>query len=237
MTETFQTLELDPSFDISVVDGEWSISSELAAQVASFWIEQKARLGEHLFDGRVFSAVDLSPTQLNGQWIRYRYAAAAYMHDEIAAQLAITPVAVNGITRCGDGVLLGKRGPHVATYAGYWELAPSGSLDPKALRGGSDTISCKQALLQELTEETGLSEQHVSSVVPKYAVRDYSTRAIELVLDIDLHPKARDALSTDHDEYTEFLWHSRSTPLPSPIVPLTHYLLSTFFRRNRGQER
>ncbi len=154
----------------------------------------------HLFDGLIFSAIEVTSERIIGRWINYRYALMVYRRPHLAEELGINPVAVSGITLAEGYVLVAKRAAYVAQYAGHLEFVPSGGIDPKAVLGHS--IDYREALLLELEEETGIDRQKVRSIEPTALIFDPLTGSWEVVLEMQLSLET-DALMSS-PEYSEF---------------------------------
>lgn len=93
----------------------------------------------------------------------------------------IRPLGVKGITFAGDGrVLVGRRGDGTLNYAGLWEFAPAGTLEP-----GVDPATM---ILRELREETGWSALAPPAV--RALLFDPVARSWELVFALDAAPPA-----------------------------------------------
>lgn len=125
------------------------------ARVAAIWQAEKARRGDALFDGRLFSIRTLTPGLITGWLAPYSWYVAQRRDKTLAAALDIRPLGVTGIMICDDGIVFGRRGGGVETDAGLWELAPSGGVDGE-FRTADGAIDLGAQLLNELVEETGL---------------------------------------------------------------------------------
>lgn len=203
------------------------VSAALEQAVDDLWAEEKQLRGDALFDGRIFHAEEITPDCVSGHWIPYRYALAGYRNPLLARQLGVLPVAVNGVAYCQDRFLLGLRSDAVTCFAGVWELAPSGGVDPMAVRG--EVVDCRACLLTELEEETGIQQESVMSVQPWIAVIDRGLSALELCFRIELSLQAEHQLVAASSEYSRFLWLTREQ-LPafcseSSVLPLSELLI------------
>lgn len=131
-------------------------SSEVQARIVAIWAAETARLGDKLFNGRVLSVERLGPERIVGWWTDYRRLIAQRREPRLYPALQVRSLAVTGILACRDGVVLGRRGPGVATDAGRWELAPAGSVDGKWL-DAAGRPDLRAQVLVELEEEIGIA--------------------------------------------------------------------------------
>jgi len=123
--------------------------------------------------------------------------------------LGIRPLGVKGITRFDSKILWGKRSNAVHHYAGQWECAPSGSVEPG--HAPEETIQ------KELLEETGLSIS-----VPPIAVAllfDEEAKTWELIY--RLHVKGCDCVS--NGEYVEYSWKAKNN-VPGGVTPISRLM-------------
>ncbi len=202
------------------------ISPCLQEKVDKLW-EEERRKNSHLFDGVIFSAVDISSTRLLGHWVSYRYALAVYRQPLLAEELRVNPVAVNGFSVASGHVLLARREANVSQYPGCWELAPSGGIDPKAASGTSIDYRC--ALLTELEEETGIDRAQVTSIDPFVLVFDSLTGSWEMVLKMPMTLDIEKPMRSS--EYSEFIWVELvkletflNAQPPDGVVPFTRVM-------------
>lgn len=118
-----------------------------------------------MFNGRVFSADQITPHAIIGHITEYRRIVAQMEDPSLFAQLGLRSLAVCGVLCCANGVVFGRR-PDAAIYqAGLWQLPPAGSVDSGTLRPDG-TMDLAAQLLIELAEEVGVSPAHVGTPVP-----------------------------------------------------------------------
>jgi 8-oxo-dGTP pyrophosphatase MutT (NUDIX family) len=100
---------------------------------------------------------------------------------ELFADLGVRPLAVCGVLRCADGVVVGRR-HHAAIYqAGMWQLPPAGSVDGGAV-DDCGIVDLSRQLLSELQEELGLSPDAVNEPRPLCIVEDPGSHVSDLGL-------------------------------------------------------
>jgi len=107
----------------------------------------------------------------------------------------VRPLGVKGITTFEGATLWGKRGESVRHYAGLWELAPAGCVEP--MQKPNDSI------LSELQEETGLT----LSSPPIQIAMVFDEVALTWELIFSLHVDSNEVHA--NNEYTDLLWCSR----------------------------
>jgi 8-oxo-dGTP pyrophosphatase MutT (NUDIX family) len=109
---------------------------------------------------------------------RYRF----FWADWHRPERTILPLAVSGAVSVADArgevFLIGRRAPGVTQYPGWWELLPSGGLDAEAAADGS--VDYQAQLQRELTEETGLTEDLVTSSCPLALIFDPGEKVVDL---------------------------------------------------------
>ena len=94
----------------------------VAETVDAIWAAELAKR-PHAFDGPMFSVTRLDGTLITGQWTTYRRFMARRRQPTLAEALGVRPLAVTGVLRCRDGIVLGRRGDGVTQAAGAFELA------------------------------------------------------------------------------------------------------------------
>ena len=130
-----------------------------------------------LFNGRILSLDTYEATCLSVRPTDYRHFFAGLQIPNLRPILHIRPLAITGIVCCRDGVVLGRRGAHLAQGAGRWEPVPAGGLeqpDPDA------------QLLRELEEELGIGPDRVTHRRPVALVEDGATDVHDIVFVLDI---------------------------------------------------
>ena len=129
-----------------------------------------------LFDGRLLSVRDLrvegGTAKIEAEVVGYR---DFVVQRRGLADLGVRPLGVTGITRAGDGVLLGRRTADVTQYPGRWEPVPAGSVSP------SDAAHVlEDQLLTELREEAGIGRADVESIAVVGVVDDEADDVVDV---------------------------------------------------------
>lgn len=222
MTSDVELFKLDPNCSVSV--SEWQSSPSLESIVDEIW-RVETKLDTHLFNGKIFTLLDWTPKHITGAFCDYKYFVAAKRDPDIEKALQLRPLGVSGILQSKDYVLIGRRALNMFTRPGFYELCPSGSIDPSAQRGG--IIDLNRQLQIELEEETGIM---FSEIQDKQVVSLVRTKS-DGIWDIVIRCRLADSYSTQSimptAEYSEFFWQDIKRPLPDlNFVPLTKVFLS-----------
>ena len=129
-----------------------------------------------LFDGRLLSVRDLrvedGTAKIEAEIASYR---DFVVQRRGLADLGVRPLGVTGITRAGDGVLLGRRTAHVTQYPGVWEPVPAGSVSPS---DAADVL--EDQLLAELREEAGIGRDEVEAIAVVGVVDDEADGVVDV---------------------------------------------------------
>ena len=129
------------------------------------WEAERARRGDALHDGLIFSVSSISPHRIFGHFVPYRWLVAQRRRPDLAIQLGIRPLAVSGLLRCRDGVIFGARNRDSEQDPGCWELVPSGGVGPATNRPNG-TLAPERQVIEELAEEVGLGPAQVAGIGP-----------------------------------------------------------------------
>jgi hypothetical protein len=148
-------------------DAQFRISREMAplppaldAEVDRLWDAAQRRMNGALFNGRVFSADEITPHLVCGHWSEYRRIVAQMERPALYARLGVRSLAVGGVIEGPDGIVFGRRPAGAIYQAGEWQLPPAGSVDP-GVAGPADSVDVVGQLFVELREELGLAADSV----------------------------------------------------------------------------
>ena len=163
------------------------------------------------FDGRLYHVLGVHRNGYGGAVLHvadcaYRF----YAVQDEDFDLGVRPLGVKGIVIRDGLVLLGRRAPDVAAYAGRWEFAPGGAVEP-----GKTPV---QTVMDELAEETGLTAGREPT--PVAVLYDSVLRCWEIVFRIE--PGAGGAPTTA--EYAETRWR-RPDDLPADLTPTARQMI------------
>lgn len=118
-----------------------------------------------LFNGRVFSVDSFASHLVTGHLTEFRRIVAQMEQPALFAELGVRPLAVCGVLRCADGVVVGRRHRGAVYQGGMWQLPPAGSVDARAV-GADGAVDLRRQLLSELREEVGLAADMVEEPQP-----------------------------------------------------------------------
>lgn len=167
---------------------------DLEQTITDLWRQAQKRVGDGMFNGRVFSAERMSPELITGHWTEFRRLVAQFERPALFAKLCLRPLSVNGILVCRDGVVFGQRSQQAIYQAGLWQLAPAGSVDPQAIRTDGTVDVVLQAAL-ELREELGLPFDTVHEAEPIALIEHPISHVCDLGIALRTSLTAKDVLS------------------------------------------
>lgn len=201
------------------------LPSDLEAEVENLWQTEQQRRGKALFNGKIFSAVEITPDTIYGRIVEYRHLIAQRAKPELFDALKVRPVAVSGLFECADGVVFGRRSGTMTQDAGLWELCPSGGLDTSETAAGGN-VDYSAQILTELQEEIGIGSNAVSEIRPFCLVDDLDSHVVDIGIALTSQLQADEVLSIHRaaatKEYDELL-----------IVP--HDDIAQFVAAKRGE--
>jgi hypothetical protein len=155
-----------------------TLSPAMEAEVEGLWRAEERR--RHVFNGRIVSAVEITPGRILGRVVEYRWFVAQQARPELFEVLRVRPVGVSGLLHCADGLVFGRRAAGLTQGAGLWELVPSGSLDVPHEAGHGARIDYRAQILAELHQEIGVAADGVSTITPYCLVEDPETHVLDI---------------------------------------------------------
>lgn len=166
--------------DVRLIDKPLKITSEQQAVVDRIWAEESAK-NSSLFNGKIvsYSAHSFQGDKLiiNCFMTEYKYFLAE-LNDK-TLKLGIEPLAVSGIViDTNNKVLFGARSETTTEYPGFYELVPSGSISSENINGSE--VNFTNQLKQELQEETGISPDRVTEVIPIGLIYDKRDKVFDI---------------------------------------------------------
>jgi hypothetical protein len=178
-----------------------------------------------IFNGQVFTADEITPEVIRGHWTEFRRTLAQICRPELYDDLGVHPLAVNGVIRCGEGVLIGRRNSSAVYCAGNWQLAPAGSIDQGAARPDG-SIDFERQVLEELQEELGLSPNLIVGLTPLCLVEHPETHVTDFGIEMRTSVSADTLLAAHAASGNQEYEDMRVLPIAS-ILSLGDDLLAT----------
>lgn len=218
----YQTFDIQADFNIRIVEDvvAFELSDLDKAEVERIWHEEMRLKGEKLFNGRMLCYLKHDCHTLYGHFVEYKHYIAVLRQPQLRTKIPIDTLGASGITFSGGSVLWGKRASFVTEYAGYYECAPSGGLNPGMVVAGE--IPVDMPFEQELHEETGLAKNLIQDIRVTSLIYDKKSFLYEIVATIELDESASQKGLAPTDEYEELVWVDMSA-------------LSAFFEKHRGK--
>lgn len=201
LPKTIHIQRVNADFRVEIENSNCRIFPGYKEQVEKIWKEELKK--RHVFNGEVLTLKELNPSQANGQFVHYDSYIAQLREPKLREAFNIIPLGVSALLQACDHVLVAKRADDVTQYPGYYELAPSGSLDREALKG--EEIDYKEQILKEMEEETAISREFVATIEPFAVIHDEEG----MVMDLCSHVKLLDLPYLELKptaEYASFSW-------------------------------
>jgi len=198
----------------------------LEEEVEVIWQQEKAKY--NLYEGFVFSVSSYDETRIVGRFVHYRHYIASRQSPELQEIMQIYPLGISGLCICDKNVLVGIRDTKLATYGGYYECVPSGSIEARAYMHGE--VDFVAQAMWELAEEAKIGEKKVQEVhtLGLYFSPQDGTYDLGLLLRVNL--LETEMQDSDSPEYPLLQWHTFADfkkKLSSPevkIVPMSRVL-------------
>jgi hypothetical protein len=171
--------DFQPTSTVTLVRGKVALPATIESEVERLWRVEQQRRRNPLFNGNIFSAVEISPQQIHGRIAEYRHLIAQNERPELFDVLQVRPVAVSGLLECAGGIVFGARAVTTTQDTGLWELVPSGGLETSKITLGDD-VDFRAQILAELHEELGIDADLVSSVCPFCLVENLDTHVLDI---------------------------------------------------------
>lgn len=160
---------LDPAVRVRVARPMPALDAKLNATVERLWHAAGQRVAEGgggvLFNGEVFSADRITPTEITGHVTEYRRIVAQMERPALFTALGLRPLSVCGVLRCANGVVFAQRHPAAIYQPGMWQLPPAGSVDSSVIMPDGTVELCGEIEI-ELTEELGIPPDQVDPPRP-----------------------------------------------------------------------
>lgn len=203
---SYQTFLLSCDFQIKIEDAalQFQLSDHEAELIERIWQEEVRLKGDKLFNGQMLSYLRHNSHELHGCFVDYKYYLAVLRQPSLRDKIPIETLGVSGLTISDGWLLWGKRASFVTEYAGYYECAPSGGINPEMAIGGMVPTHIPYEV--ELLEETGISKEQVTGISPVCLVYDVNVHLYECVARIEVDPCLRRMKMSASEEYDELVW-------------------------------
>lgn len=216
--------------------GPLVLSGDLETEVDLLWQAEQARNGKTLFNGKIFSAVEVTSSSILGRVVEYRLLIAQRVKPNLFDVLNVRPVGVSGMFACANGVVFGRRARTMTQDGGRWELCPSGGLDTSKTALGGEVDYCAQ-ILTELQEEVGVGPDVITEIRPYCLVYDLDSHVIDIgitltseILADEVVKMHRNAATKEYDELlivpydkvARFIEAKRTELVPVSVELLRH---------------
>lgn len=212
----YQTHIVEPTFQVEVVDSQGKIElSDVQNQyVDELWNAAQKRHEGKLFNGKLLNYLKFEKGRLFGSFVEYKYYMAQRDDFKLKQCFRIRPIAISCLCTFQGRVLVGKRSALVTDYPGFYELVPSGGIDPAVVENGK--VNLVRQTFIELLEETGIESKQVGTCYPLALFEDFISDSVEICMRIELN---NDQLSPlENGEYSQLKW--------MPFSQLQQYALS-----------
>ena len=220
---------LAPQVAVRIARPMPDLSPAIESRVASHW---NAALAKHptLYNGRVFCADVINAEIISGHWSEYRRVLAQMREPDLYGADFLRPLAVVGLLRTTDGIVIGQRSEHSLYLPGYWQGAPAGNVES---RDGEAQIDLAAQLMTECLEELGVSEAECQIGRCLLACEHPQTHIVdagmEIATELDFEALQERCSRLGNAEYQTLMLIRPDTPLPSPLVPT----LAAMLEQNR----
>jgi HAD superfamily hydrolase (TIGR01509 family) len=157
---------------------------------------------------------DQKSITINAFWGPYKYFFSRLQKPLLG--IDFIPLAVSGICRSRDGLVLIAERKNVTEYEARKELVPSGGISASVQEG--TFVDFKRQLVKELLEETSLTESSISKVNEIGIVKDINNNVIDLCCLLDLcdDGKLNSELSA---EYSYLKWVDVNDLSHDEVIP------------------
>lgn len=213
------------------------VSRDTNTRIEELWQAALRDASSTLYDGPLYSVVELHPNQITVSRTSYRKFIAQSLDRNLFDDLQIRPIAVTAVLSCVDGLIFGRRSSKVAFDKNMWELGPSGTLDDEAMQANG-TLDYLTVLEQELAEELGLTNIDTSLAHLLAVHEDTVLKAFDVAVRVRTSLTERDVLSAfatrPTTEYTDIkivpatAFSDFASACAEDITPLCLQILSSF---------
>lgn len=198
-------ISMDYPIRLQTTPAQFNLATEDYALIEEIWEKEALAQKNHLFNGRLFIALDVSNEGLIGQFIPYKLYIATLRSPYLKEKIKIHPVSITGITLSHNRILIGQRSKFVTQYPGRFELVPSGGIDQHSVEDGK--INLIRQFRIELEEEAGIKEESIE----KIELQALHFNPFEEIYEIFAKIEVNNSVQMEHvksHEHTELIWMS-----------------------------
>lgn len=227
----YQTINLPRDFYIQVLPYArgFTLSDHEKMLVENIWRHEERACSAKLHNGQILNVVSVESDHLIGEFIEYKYYLAQLRDPNFEEVLKIRTLAVSGITTTVDKVLIGQRAQDVSAYGNWYELVPSGGIDPRS--HVDDRIHVARQFEMELWEESGISVAEIKGIRPLALIFDSKNKIYELCAELSVNYSILKEPLRPSEEYQKLEWVSKReikefvAKHEGQLVPFSFYLL------------
>lgn len=207
--DVYQTTPISDYFTVvaDLSSGDLELSDRVKRLIEDIWERESVIRKGELFNGRLLSFVALENERLLGRFVEYKHYIAQLAEPSLKSILQIEPISISGICIAEGKFLVGKRSEMLTQYPGFYELVPSGGIEPSSVLEGRVNIA--KQYQNELLEETGIEKTLIRQILPFALVHDLRKEAYEICASIKLEGEVLNISYMEGSEYSQLLWKSK----------------------------
>jgi hypothetical protein len=180
------------------------LPSSIEDEVDCIWNEEQKK--KRLFNQPMLSLLSFDEERILGRFVDYRYFIACQKNPLLKKYIDVFPLCVSGVCTALDHVLVGTRDVQLASYGGYMECVPSGSIEMRAYSHGE--VDFFMQLIWELEEEAHIGGKRVKELHPLGLYYSPSTGVYDIGVRIVLDLQEYELVSEGSQEYPLLEWLS-----------------------------
>jgi hypothetical protein len=112
----------------------------------------------------------------------------------LRGQIELKPLAISGLAKCSDGIIIGKRAASVSSMCGLWEFCPSGGVNAEHVSTDGD-VDVYSVILSELLDEVGIPKDFVKSIRISEGYENVFSGLLDLIADMEIDLSADQVIS------------------------------------------
>ena len=224
-------IEKANAISVNIEDGFFPhLNDQDEIKVTRIW--ENALEYKSLHDGQVLYYLSHSSSKENVNvkafWAPYRYFYSRLQDRSLGTKFV--PLAVSGICKSGDELILIAKRTNVTEYESQIELVPSGGINPSAQEG--HFVNFKGQLIKELTEETSLESNSINSINVLGIIEDLTNNVVDLCCFLDITNNVK-LKSKNSSEYKNLSWVKASNLSIKNLIPTSFGLLNIFENKDK----